>query len=132
MIPSAWVRLDALPTSTNGKLDRAALPAPQIDEAATAFAAPTTPLEITLAEIWADVLKLDRVDIGTDLFALGADSINLFQITARAHREGVPLMAKQLLKHRTIAELAKFLETAPPQPVAARAPRELVRSSAST
>ena len=111
MVPSMWVRLDALPVSANGKLDRAALPVPELPAASDAdFAAPQSAIEIALAEIWRDVLKLERVSVTDDLFALGADSINLFQITARANREGLALMAKQLLQHRTIGELAASLE----------------------
>jgi aryl carrier-like protein len=113
MIPSAWVRLGELPVSANGKLDRAALPAPRVTQATDdTFAAAETPLERKLAGIWCDVLKLERVGVTDDLFDLGADSINLFQITARANREGVSLMAKQLLQHRTIRTLAARLEAA--------------------
>ena len=62
MIPSIWVRLDSLPVTPNGKLDRAALPAPDIAAPKErAFAAPQTPLEDSLASIWAEVLGLDRV-----------------------------------------------------------------------
>ena len=63
MIPSVWVRLDSLPVTPNGKLDRAALPAPDVSAAQErAFAAPETPLEASLASIWAEVLKVDRVE----------------------------------------------------------------------
>jgi aryl carrier-like protein len=120
MVPSAWVRLTSLPLTANGKLDRAALPAPDASLAASAdFTAPQTPTEMTLANIWIDVLQLERVSVTDDLFALGADSIHLFKITARANREGLPLMAKQLLRHRTIAALAHSLDTAEPAPAAA-------------
>ncbi len=113
MIPAVWMRLDALPLNGNGKLDRAALPAPAVPEAKDdAFASPETPMEIMLGKIWSDVLRLDRVSVTDDLFALGADSINLFQITARANREGVPLVAKQLLANRTIRELSKCMDAA--------------------
>jgi amino acid adenylation domain-containing protein len=113
MIPAVWMRLDALPLNGNGKLDRAALPAPVVQEAqGDAFASPETPMEIMLGKIWSDVLRLDRVSVTDDLFALGADSINLFQITARANREGVPLVAKQLLANRTIRELGKCMDAA--------------------
>jgi hypothetical protein len=111
MIPSLWVRLETLPLSPNGKLDRAALPPP--DTAASeveAFVAPETPLEKTLASIWAEVLQIDRVGTTDDFFALGADSIHLFQITARANRKGIRLAAKQVLKYRTIAALVPHLD----------------------
>ena len=113
MIPAAWVRLDQLPLTPNGKLHRAALPAPLPEaEAETEFSPPRTPLEAALAQIWADVLQRDRIGRTDDLLALGADSIQLFKITARANRQGISLLAKQLLQHRTIARLASQLEVA--------------------
>jgi amino acid adenylation domain-containing protein len=111
MIPSAWVRLEALPLSPNGKLDRAALPRPDAAaDRAGEFTAPETPLEKALAAIWAEVLQIDRVGTTDDFFSLGADSIHLFQITARANRNGIRLAAKQVLKYRTIAALVPHLE----------------------
>jgi aryl carrier-like protein len=111
MIPSSWVKLDRLPLSPNGKLDRAALPRPQA--AATAeeeFAAPQTQNETRLAKIWAEVLHLPRVSATIDLLKLGADSIQLFQIIARSSREGFRLTAKQLLQHRTVRAVAALLD----------------------
>jgi amino acid adenylation domain-containing protein len=111
MVPAIWVRLDTLPISPNGKLDRAALPAPgSAPLAADAYSPPETPLETALASIWAEVLKVERVGRHDELFALGADSIHLFQIAARANRQGMHLSARQLLEHRTVAELAPVLE----------------------
>ncbi len=119
MIPSIWVRLDCLPMTPNGKLDRAALPAPDVTAPQEqAFAAPKTPLEESLALIWAGVLKLDRVSRDSDLFSLGADSIHLFQIAARANRNGIRVSARQLLDHRTVAALAALLETEADRPSA--------------
>jgi amino acid adenylation domain-containing protein len=112
MIPAIWVRLDSLPMTPNGKLDRAALPAPDITAPQEqAFAAPKTPLEESLASIWSEVLKLDHISRDSDLFSLGADSIHLFQIAARANRKGIRLSARQLLDHRTVAAVAALLET---------------------
>lgn len=112
MIPTVWVRLDSLPVTPNGKLDRAGLPAPDMTAPQEQpFEAPQTPLEESLASIWAEVLKLDRVSRDSDLFSLGADSIRLFQIAARANRQGIHLSVRQLLDHRTVAALAASLET---------------------
>jgi amino acid adenylation domain-containing protein len=108
MLPSAWVRLDALPLSPNGKLDRAALPMPHaVDSAKEEFVAASGVTESTLTKIFAEVLHLPRVGATADLLKLGADSIQLFQITARANRAGVRITAKQLLQHRTAAALAQ-------------------------
>jgi amino acid adenylation domain-containing protein len=112
MIPSAWVQLEALPVSPNGKLDRAALPAPAAGQrvAEQDYRAPTTATEIEIARICAEVLHLERVGVDTDLLRLGADSIQMFQIVARVNRIGLHLSAKQLLQQRTIAEVARRLD----------------------
>ena len=113
MIPARWVRLLQLPISPNGKLDRAALPAPDRSVSlAAAFSPPQTELEMALAGIWTEVLGVERVGRHDELFQLGADSIQLFQIAARANRQGLRLSARQLLEYRTVAELAKVLERA--------------------
>ena len=107
MIPSAWVRLDSLPVSPNGKLDRAALPRPDSAQMETVeFEAPATATEAALTKIFEEVLHLERVSVTADLLKLGADSIQLFQITARANRGGIKITAKQLLQHRCARALA--------------------------
>ncbi|HEX6291021.1 MAG TPA: amino acid adenylation domain-containing protein [Herpetosiphonaceae bacterium] len=113
MIPAAFVLLDALPLTRNGKLDRAALPAPDRTRDLTkqAFVAPRTPAEQTLADLWAEVLKLERVGIHDNFFALGGDSILGIQVIARANRAGLKLNARQLFEHQTIAELAAVATT---------------------
>ena len=102
----------------NGKLDRAALPPPDIARAGAGVRSAETPLEESLASIWAEVLKVDRVSRDSDLFSLGADSIHLFQIAARANGKGIRLSARQLLDHRTVAALAALLETEGDRPSA--------------
>ena len=115
MIPVAWRRLDRLPISPNGKVDRAALPAPESIQATTSPGeAPRSELEEKLSAIWAEVLQLKQVGRDDDLLSLGADSIHVFQITARANRAGITLAAKQLLKYRTVAKLAAVLEGGEP------------------
>jgi amino acid adenylation domain-containing protein len=109
MIPSAWVKLERMPLSVAGKVDRGALPAPE-PLVQNCFRAPETPTQTTLASIWADVLHLERVGLDDDFFALGGDSIQLFQITARANRSGLLLAAKELLRNPTIASLARRLD----------------------
>ncbi len=111
MIPALWMRLPALPLSANGKLDRAALPVPDAAaREADTYAAPRTATELTLAAIWAEILPVERVGIDDDIFSLGADSIHIFRITARANKAGLPLAAKQLMRHRTIAALGAYLD----------------------
>ena len=114
MIPAAWVQLEALPVSPNGKLDRAALPAPAAGQQVSEqdYRAPATATEIEIARICAEVLHLERVGVDTDLLRLGADSIQMFQIVARVNRIGLHLTAKHLLQQRTIAEVARRLDAA--------------------
>jgi acyl-coenzyme A synthetase/AMP-(fatty) acid ligase/aryl carrier-like protein len=112
MIPSAWVRLDVLPLSPNGKLDRAALPVPDATQTAKQeFVAPTTLTEVALTMIFGEVLNLERVGATADLLKLGADSIQLFQITARANRAGIKITARQLLQHRNAAALGALADS---------------------
>ncbi|MDQ3913981.1 MAG: amino acid adenylation domain-containing protein [Actinomycetota bacterium] len=122
MIPGAFVALDALPVTAGGKLDRAALPDPQLmrEDVADAYAPPETRTEKILAEVWADVLRVERVGRGDNFFDLGGDSILSIQIVARAAAQGLKLLPKQLFEAQTIAELAALIE-APAAP--ARAPR---------
>jgi amino acid adenylation domain-containing protein len=113
MIPSAWVRLDALPLSPNGKLDRAALPRPDLTQLeAVEYVAPATVTETALVKIFGEVLNLERVGVTADLLKLGADSIQLFQITARANRVGIRITAKQLLLLRNARALAAVADSA--------------------
>ena len=111
MIPSAWVPLPALPVSLNGKLDRNALPLPYptTDMPRQASRPPRTSAETTLCMIWEDVLGLDEVGLDDDIFDLGVDSIQLFQITARANNANLAIVAKQLFEHRTVGALAAAL-----------------------
>ena len=106
MVPSAFVFLDELPVTANGKLDRKALPSPERPAATTGFLAPRTPEERALAEIWTDVLGLDRVGIDDNFFELGGDSILSIQVVARADRVGLRLTPRQLFESPTIAGLA--------------------------
>ncbi len=116
MIPSVWVRLDALPLNPNGKVDRQSLPAPdqalKSDEQEdgtgleTTYIAPRTPVEEILASLWSQALGLERVSIYDNFLELGGDSIQSIQIVAKANQAGLQLSTNQLFEHPTIAELA--------------------------
>jgi amino acid adenylation domain-containing protein len=118
MVPSTITVLDALPLTANGKIDRAALPDPE--EAQTpqsdAYVAPRNDIETALAQIWADVLHLDRVGIHDNFFAIGGDSILCLQIVAKAHRAGVKMSPKLVFQHHTVAAIAAALGGADPVP----------------
>ncbi|WP_052422677.1 non-ribosomal peptide synthetase [Nonomuraea candida] len=108
-VPSALVTLAALPMTPSGTLDRRALPAPErAVRAPGRVAAPRTPVEATLAAVWAEVLGAPPEEVGVEdnFFALGGDSILGLQVVSRARRAGLSLTAKQIFRHQTIAELA--------------------------
>ncbi|GAC1539614.1 MAG: hypothetical protein NVS2B17_15040 [Candidatus Velthaea sp.] len=112
MIPTVWVGLEALPISPSGKLDRKALPPPDELRAVEAREpASQSPTETTLLRIFAEVLHNDRIAVGDDLFELGADSLQIFAITARANAQGMRLAAKELFRYPTIAALARRLDS---------------------
>ncbi|WP_035982540.1 non-ribosomal peptide synthetase, partial [Bradyrhizobium sp. STM 3843] len=105
MVPSAIVRLASLPLSPNGKLDRNALPAPEW-QGTGEIIAPRNATEESLAAIWREVLKRERVSVTDNFFALGGDSIQSIQVVARAKRAGLNLTARQVFEQQTIAALA--------------------------
>ncbi|HEY4455075.1 MAG TPA: amino acid adenylation domain-containing protein [Pseudonocardiaceae bacterium] len=111
LVPSALVLLDAIPLTSNGKLDRAALPAPTSD---TAYAPPRSPTESALAAIWAELLRVDRVGRDDNFFALGGDSILGIQVVSRAAAAGISVTPPLLFQHPTIAGLAAASEHAGP------------------
>lgn len=107
MVPAAIVHLPSLPLTINGKVDRQALQsqAPGLNSSDD-FVEPRTPAEETLATIWADVLKVDRVSVNDNFFDLGGDSILGTLILARAARAGLKLSPVLLFECQTIAQLA--------------------------
>ncbi|HEY9662090.1 MAG TPA: amino acid adenylation domain-containing protein, partial [Allocoleopsis sp.] len=111
MVP-ILVYLKTLPLLPNGKVDRQALPSPDTVHLDTpVYVAPRTSVEVTLAEIWSNLLGLSQVSIHDNFFALGGDSILSIQMIARAHQMGVRLTPKQIYQHPTIAELATVADT---------------------
>jgi len=108
MIPSIFVPLPALPRTPNGKVDRKALV--RLDTlnlpAQNLFIPPRNEPEAKLAALCSEVLQIDRLSVHDSLFDLGADSIHLFQIIARAAQLGITLAPKQILRLRTVAALA--------------------------
>ncbi|SFY16281.1 amino acid adenylation domain-containing protein [Pseudomonas sp. NFACC49-2] len=110
MVPAHFITLDELPLTRNGKVDVQRLPIPHksSDDSAT-HVAPRNEVEALLAQIWKDVLKLERVGVHDNFFALGGDSIINLQIIARANQQGLKLTPRQLFENRTIADIARVL-----------------------
>ncbi|HEX6292635.1 MAG TPA: amino acid adenylation domain-containing protein [Herpetosiphonaceae bacterium] len=123
MLPAAFVFLDGLPKTPSGKLDRNALPAPDLHAALDQdFVAPRTPLEAMLAQVWADVLRVERVGVHDNFFALGGHSLLATQIVSRLRDTlQVDLPLRALFETLTIAGLAAAIAERTPQAVAAPA-----------
>ncbi len=117
MIPSTICELEQLPLTANGKLDRAALPAPAASVTDDAMEAPLTdPIERSLQAIWQQVLAMAPIGPDDDFFALGGHSIKAVRVVAEIERiHGVPLRVATLFEAPTVRQLARFLLDACPR-----------------
>lgn len=107
-IPSSFMRLDRIPLTDNGKVDRGALPKlndvrPLLE---TGFVAPRTPVEEAFVTIWREVLGLAAIGVDDDFFELGGDSMHSIQIVAAARERGLTVSPRDLFAHPTVAGLA--------------------------
>ncbi|MCP4657727.1 MAG: AMP-binding protein, partial [bacterium] len=110
MVPQAFVFLEALPLTPNGKVDRRALPAPSGErpELEEAFVGPRNPIEEQLAEIWCQVLGLERVGVHDNFFQVGGHSLLATQVASRVRQDlGVELPLALVFESPTIAGLAE-------------------------
>ncbi|GAA4897707.1 amino acid adenylation domain-containing protein [Stackebrandtia albiflava] len=114
MIPSDFVVVDVLPLTTNGKVDRAALPAPSGRRTGPGpvHRPPRTDTERTVARVWADVLGVDRVGAEDDFFALGGHSITAITTAGRLKASGLPATVQSVMRHPVLADLARVLDGA--------------------
>jgi amino acid adenylation domain-containing protein len=108
MVPAAIVVLDALPLTTNGKLDRTALPAPVFDAGTNRAAGDQ--LEEVLCSLFADVLGLDRMGVDDDFHQMGGDSLRAIRLAGRASTAlDAKVTIADIYEHRTVARLANWL-----------------------
>ena len=118
MVPARFVVLTSLPLTTNGKVDRRALPAP--DDARPAleknFVAPRNEAETKLAGIWSEVLGVAEVGVLDNFFELGGDSIRSIAILSRAQEVGLKLSLQQMFLHPTVAGMAACAASSEPWP----------------
>ncbi len=111
MVPAALVVMEKLPLNANGKIDRKALPEPELAGADGVFEAPQGEVEAALARCWVDVLGVARVGRHDNFFELGGDSILSLQIVARMRKAGWRLTPRQLFERQTVAQLAAVAQT---------------------
>ena len=120
MVPVVFVHLDALPLSPNGKLDRKALPAPDLAALTTReYEAPVGEVEIALAQLWAELLKVERVGRHDHFFELGGHSLLAVNLVARMRRAGLTADIRVLFNQPTLAALAAAVGGEPEAEVAA-------------
>ncbi|WP_276736404.1 surfactin non-ribosomal peptide synthetase SrfAA [Bacillus sp. (in: firmicutes)] len=112
MIPSFWMTLNELPVTANGKVDRKALPEPDIEAGSGEYKAPTTDMEELLVGIWQDVLGIPEIGVSDNFFSMGGDSIKGIQMASRLNQHGWKLEMKDLFQHPTIGELTQYVERA--------------------
>ncbi|MGC8100977.1 amino acid adenylation domain-containing protein [Metapseudomonas otitidis] len=122
LVPAHLLLLERLPLTANGKLDRRALPQPEVQQ--KRHVAPSTPVEEQLVAIWQAVLKREAIGVEDNFFELGGDSILSLQIIARAKRQGIKLTPRQLFEKQTIAQLAQVARV-DSRPATPRAPAQV-------
>ncbi|HEV2736910.1 MAG TPA: amino acid adenylation domain-containing protein, partial [Longimicrobiaceae bacterium] len=120
MVPAAFVAVDSIPLTPNGKVDRRALPAPEQGGPGEAYVAPRTTAEEQVAAIWAEVLGLERVGVTESFFELGGHSLRATQVVSRVRAAlGVDdLSLRDLFDAPTLADFAARVEARVPQPSA--------------
>lgn len=111
MVPSAFVAVDRIPMTPNGKTDRKALPSVDWSEQSrTGYTAPRTSAERDLAELWCELLGLERVGIHDDFFRVGGDSVGAVRMVSRAADVfGARLQVRTVFDRPTVADLAALL-----------------------
>ncbi|WP_129933703.1 MULTISPECIES: non-ribosomal peptide synthetase [unclassified Pseudomonas] len=110
MVPAHLVLLDSLPLMGNGKLDRRALPLPDLEQARQQYQAPGSEVEAQLAQIWREVLNVARVGVQDNFFELGGDSILSIQVVSRARQAGLQFTPRDLFQQQTIQTLAAVVQ----------------------
>ena len=113
MVPSAFVLLNAMPLTSNGKVNRGALPAPDfaVLESQGDYSAPQTPIEEMLAAVFSDVLRVERVSVNDNFFEMGGHSLSATQVVSRIRQNlRVVLPVRVLFESPTVAALAQVVE----------------------
>ncbi len=106
MIPSAFVKMDKFPLTSNGKIDRKALPEPDFITVEN-YKAPLTELERKVCQLWEDLLGIEKVGVTDDFFRIGGDSILSIQLTSRLRKIDIHVNVKEIFEYRTIENILK-------------------------
>ncbi len=112
MVPDVLMVIAEVPLSASGKVDRNALPTPVFAPDASEYIAPRSPMEESIADLFAEVLGTSRVSVGESFFALGGDSIVAIQLVSRAKEAGVHFTARDVFERKTVASLAEVAASA--------------------
>ncbi|AVP97134.1 hypothetical protein C7S18_07980 [Ahniella affigens] len=117
MVPRVFVGLDALPLSANGKVDRKALPKPDMQRPSQAFEAPVTDTERLLATLWCQLLKIDQVGRHDSFFDLGGNSLVAMQLASRLRIDhGIELSIRDVFEHPVLSALGSIVSGSQPEP----------------
>uniref|UniRef100_UPI0025C6780D condensation domain-containing protein n=1 Tax=Clostridium sp. UBA6640 TaxID=1946370 RepID=UPI0025C6780D len=110
MVPSYFVKLDKMPTTSNGKLDRRSLPEPNLDVTLTEYEAPRNKVEETLAKIWSEILGIERIGINDSFFEIGGHSLKAVQVVSLIQKEfGIKISLKDIYNSSNISSLSKAI-----------------------
>jgi len=112
MVPSYFTSLEKIPLTTNGKVDRRALPEPESETPGETFVPPGDKIEEILVEIWQEVLGIKKVGITDNFFEIGGDSIKAIQVSARLKKHKLDLKISDLYANPYIKELGKYVKGA--------------------
>jgi acyl carrier protein len=112
MVPALWVQLESLPLTSNGKIDKKALPDPTASELlSNEYVAPRNKIEISLAKIWQDLLGIERIGINDNFFELGGHSLLAMRLISLIRkRMEVEIAINDIFEFTTISDLSKYLE----------------------
>ncbi len=118
MVPQWLLSIPQMPLLENGKIDRKALPRPKttLEDRNRPFLQPRTPQEVTLAEIWKQVLELPQVSVNDGFFDLGGDSLLVVRVAAMARERGLSVSVEQIYQAQTIERIAALSRPGPLQP----------------
>ncbi|WP_062060637.1 non-ribosomal peptide synthetase [Aquimarina longa] len=110
MIPKLWILMEEMPLTSNGKIDKKALPTPDFSNALQeSYVAPRNELEKQLVLIWQELLQVEHIGIYNNFFELGGDSIITIQVVSKMNRLGYAMQPRDLFEHQIIADLAVYI-----------------------